>query len=258
MTRTAFSLEGLQGLPVLVLANSLSASTAMWDDQIDLLSKSFQILRYDYRGHGKTEAYGDRASIDDLASDLLELLDSLHIDRFHFVGLSLGGMLGMHMAASYPARVQSLVATNFRPFQTDETRQQWEQRLALVRAQGVHAIVAGTADRWLTPGFCLAHPQTSARIRAMIASTSREGYLACAQAVRDYDARPLLSRIQCPVELISGAEDVAAPASEMHALCTSLKEVTYTCLPASHLANVECAEQYSQRVLAFLTRHSQS
>ena len=252
MTLTSFSLEGFKGMPVLVVANSLSASTAMWDAQVPLWSKHFQVLRYDYRGHGNTPAVGDRASITDLANDLLELLTDLKIDQLHFAGLSLGAMLGIHMAATQPQRVQSLVAANFRPFQTDETRLQWNQRLDVVLENGVGAIVDGTADRWLRQEFRQQHPQTAARIRTMIGATTREGYLACAQAVRDYDARPLLAQVRCPVQLISGTEDLAAPPAEIAALQSGFRQSAYVCLPAAHLANVECATDYSRIVLDFL------
>ena len=255
LANTSFILEGKKDAPVIVIANSMAATPQMWDAQVKVWSGDFQLLRYSYRGHGTTPPLGEDASVVDLASDLLSLLDQLNIQKFHFVGLSLGAMLGIYMAAKHPQRVQSLVAANFKPYQTDATRDLWEQRIALVKEKGVNAIVDGTADRWLTASFRHSHPEIDQQIRTMVRSTSLEGYIACCKAVRDYDARLYAPDIQCPALLISGLEDVAAPAAEFAIVQTAIKNCEYLALNAAHISNVECPDQFSGAVLDFLKKH---
>ena len=251
-TRTAFVFEGKLGAPVLVFANSLAATPQMWDAQVKVLSQHYQILRYSYRGHGDTAPHGNQADMEDLRQDLLGLLDHLNIEKFSFIGLSLGAMLGLYLAAKNPNRVTSLVAANFRPFQTDVSREQWNQRIESVGKNGIGAIVDGTADRWLSEDFRKAHPEIDQGIRQMIRGTSSDGFMSCAKAVRDYDARPFLGEIQCPVLLISGSMDIAAPISEFPAVQASIKNSQYLQLDAAHISNIECENQFSGAVLKFL------
>jgi 3-oxoadipate enol-lactonase len=255
MTNPAFVTVGKTGAPVLVLANSLGATSAMWDAQMPAWLENFQVLRYDYPGHGATPVSAAAASVEGLAQELLALLDQAGIQRFSMVGVSLGGMIGLHLAATAATRVECLVAANFRYYQTEASREQWDQRLTLVQAQGIDAIVDGTANRWLSESFRQRHPERDAAIRTMLRSTSAEGYLAGAQAVRDYDARALVDAIACPVLLISGAQDVAAPEEHLDQLAGSLKNAERLSLPAAHISNIECANMFTQKVAAFLRDH---
>ncbi len=249
---TSFILEGKANAPVLVLANSLAAAPEMWDAQSKVFSEHFRVLRYSYRGHGKTAALGNKASIEDLRQDLLALLDQLHIQKFSFLGLSLGGMLGMYLAAKNPERVNALIAANFRPFQIDATKEQWDQRIEAVRTNGINAIVNGTADRWLSETFRNANPAIDQEIRQMIGRTSADGFMACAAAVRDYDARPFLSQVQCPVLLIAGSDDMAAPVSEYALMQSSIQNNEYLLLNAAHISNIQCQAEFTAASLQFL------
>lgn len=253
---TSFIFEGKANAPVLVLANSLAAAPEMWDAQAKLLSEHFRVLRYSYRGHGKTPAMGSEASIEDLRQDLLALLDKLGIQKFSFLGLSLGGMLGLYLAAKNPERVNALIAANFRPFQIDVTKEQWDQRIEAVRTGGINAIVNGTADRWLTEAFRNTNPELDQMVRQMIGRTSADGFMACAKAVRDYDARPFLKNIQCPVLLIAGSDDMAAPVSEFALMQSSIQNNEYLLLKAAHISNIECEAEFTAAAAQFLKNKS--
>ena len=250
---TAFIFEGKANAPILVLANSLAAAPEMWDAQAKILSEHFRVLRYSYRGHGKTSAAGDEANIENLRQDLLALLDQLNIQKFAFVGLSLGAMLGIYLAAKNPERVSKLVAANFRPFQVDATKEQWDQRIEAVRINGIQAIVNGTADRWLSEDFRKANSKIDQQVRQMIGRTSPEGFMACAKAVRDYDARPFLKEVQCPVLLIAGSGDNAAPASEYQLMQSTIPKNEYLLLQAAHISNIECQKEFTAALLKFLS-----
>jgi 3-oxoadipate enol-lactonase len=251
-TNSAFIFEGKIDAPVVVLANSLAAAPQMWDAQVAKLKKSYRVLRYSYQGHGDTPPRQEVASIESLGEDLIELLDGLQIKQFAFVGLSLGAMLGLYLAAKFPHRVTSLVAANFRPFQIEVTQGQWNDRIALVKEKGISAIVDGTADRWLTESFRKTHAAQDQNIRQMIARTSAQGFIACASAVRDYDARKFMSEIQCPVLLISGTHDMAAPVAEFACVREAVKKSSYLELNAAHISNIECESEFTDAIMSFL------
>jgi len=183
----------------------------------------------------------------------LTLLDQLNIQKFAFVGLSLGAMLGIYLAAKNPERVSKLVAANFRPFQVDVTKEQWDQRIEAVRTNGIEAIVNGTADRWLSEGFRKANSEIDQLVRQMIGKTSPEGFMACAKAVRDYDARPFFKEVQCPVLLIAGSRDMAAPASEYQLMQSTISKNEYLLLQAAHISNIECEREFTAALLKFLS-----
>jgi 3-oxoadipate enol-lactonase len=252
MTITSFQLEGCSNAPVLVIGNSLGANYSMWDDQIEVWKKHFLVLRYDYRGHGDSPGLGAVASTEDLAKDIIELTDQLNIQKFHWLGLSLGAMLGLYMAAHYSDRVLSLSAACFRHSQTDETKAQWLTRIATVNEKGVQAIVDGTADRWLTESYRLANPADDQKLRKMIATTSNDGYMACGTAVMTYDSRPYAAKIQCPTLLISGEFDMGAPTAEVASLTKVIPNSQHVMLPTAHIANVECKREFESLVLNFV------
>lgn len=249
------TIEGEPGRPVLVLANSLAATSAMWDAQSSAWRGQWRLVRFDYAGHGSTEAADGSqapATIDGIASDLLALLDSIGVQRFSFVGLSLGGMLGLRLAASVPDRLERALIANCRYHQTPPLEQQWTDRIAAVRAGGMEAIAAVTVERWLTEPYRQRRPDQAARIGAMIRSTSKAGYAAAAAAVRDFDARPWLDRIRCPVLVISGAQDGAAPTDHLGVLAAQLGAQHLVLDPCAHLSCIEQADAFTQGAGNFL------
>lgn len=255
MTNTAYVLEGKLGAPVLLVANSLGANYSMWDPQIAEWKKHFQVLRYNYRGHGGTPSVGNFATSQDLSDDVNELLDSLNIQSVYWVGLSLGAMLGLYFAAHYPQRVKALASACFRAYQTPESFAMWEARIATVKASGISGIVDGTADRWLTEGFRKSHPEIDRSLRDMIGANEADGYMACGHAVKDYDVRPYVGKVSCPVLLIGGQFDGGAPAADISHLRTVIQNSEYAELPGAHIANLECAPEFTALVSKFMTSH---
>jgi 3-oxoadipate enol-lactonase len=246
------SIDGPSRGTAVVLANSLASTRDMWASQVAAWSLRQRIVRYDYAGHGGTPDAGAPDSVDGMAQQLLGALDALGIERFRFVGLSLGGMLGLRLAASAPARVERLVVANARWYQTDATRAPWAERIATVRAKGTAAIAQPTLERWFTAEFRASAPEQVAAVEAMIVATSPEGYAAAATAVRDFDARPWLATVRCPTLVVSGAQDAAAPAEHLQELAQALQARHLALSPCGHLSNIERADEFSTQVGAFL------
>jgi pimeloyl-ACP methyl ester carboxylesterase len=95
-------LEGPAGAPVLTFSHSLAADLSMWDPQMPALAARYRVLRYDTRGHGGTDAPAGPYSLGQLAEDARALLAALGIHRTHWIGLSMGGMIGQTLALSAP------------------------------------------------------------------------------------------------------------------------------------------------------------
>ena len=243
------------GTPVLVLANSLSATHDMWYRQIPAWSESRRIVSCNYAGHGPdTDAsLPPHDSIEGMGEALISRMDKLGVEHFDFVGLSLGGMLGLHMASRYPDRVRRLVAANCRYWNNAEGQKQWDLRIQAVREGGLEAIVEGTLERWFTAGFRDVEPDTVARMRDMILECDVDGYALAATAVRNLDLREQLPQIRCPVLLLTGDQDVAAPAEHMQEIAELVPDAKLHVFDhCAHVSNIEHPKEFLEHVQAHL------
>ncbi len=249
--RVHYSLTGVADAPAVILSNSLGTNLSMWDPQVAALEHKFHALRYDTRGHGQTSVTPGPHSVEQLARDVLGLLDALKIDRVCFCGLSLGGMVGMWLGANAPERLRKLVLCNTAAkIGTAET---WNSRIETVRKGGMAAVGPGVLERWFTPEFRVRSPQVVASVGRMIESTPPEGYIACCAAVRDMDQRGMIAAIRVPTLVISGARDPATPPAEGRFLAERIAGAHYAELPTAHLSNLEAPDQFSSELMRFLT-----
>ncbi|MFY8092276.1 MAG: 3-oxoadipate enol-lactonase [Niveispirillum sp.] len=248
--RLHWRLDGPEGAPVLLLSNSLGTNMDMWAPQMPALIRHFRVLRYDSRGHGMSDVPAGPYSIDLLGRDAVGLLDVLGIDKVRFAGLSKGGMVGQWLGANAPERLSHLVLCNTAAEMAPADP--WNARIALVKAQGMAAIVNGVVERWFTEPFRLAHPDAIAPITAMLQATPVEGYTACCAAVRDMDQRASLPHIPVPTLVIGGRQDPATPIAKSHELARLIPGARLVELDAAHLSNVEQAEAFTAALLSFL------
>ncbi|HEX7305904.1 3-oxoadipate enol-lactonase [Lentzea sp.] len=232
--------------PVVVLSGSLGSTLEMWDATTPLLERHFRVVRYDTRGHGRSPVVPGPCTIDALATDLAALLDHLGVEKAHLVGLSLGGMTALRLAARDPGRVDRLVVLCTSAFLGPAA--QWTDRAALVRARGTEAVAAAVVDRWFTP----AH-HDRARWEAMVAATPAEGYAACCEAIAAMDQRADLARITAPTLAIAGADDPATPPRHLGDIAASVRDGRLLVVPgAAHLANVEQPAAVTKAVVQHL------
>ncbi|MGG3796746.1 3-oxoadipate enol-lactonase [Pseudomonas paraversuta] len=249
-----YRLDGPQGAPVLVLSNSLGTDLGMWDAQIPAFTEHFQVLRYDTRGHGQSLVSEGPYSIEQLGRDVLALLDALHIERAHFCGLSMGGLIGQWLGIHAGERLNKLVVCNTAAKIGEPSV--WNPRIEMVLRDGP-AAMAGLRDasiaRWFTTDYAQAHPEQVKRITDMLAATSPQGYAANCAAVRDADFRDQLAAIKVPTLVIAGTEDAVTPPSGSHFIQEQVAGAQYAEFHAAHLSNVQAGDAFSQRVLAFLS-----
>jgi 3-oxoadipate enol-lactonase len=208
------SVDGPADAPVLVLGNPIGTTLRVWDRQLAVLARDFRVLRLEWRGHGVPGAQSDAPSgpytIAELGADVLTVANHYGVTSFGYAGVSLGGMVGLWLAANAPERVTSLAVccAALVPLPSAES---WRERAALVRAGGMDAIADLMAPRWFTPSFIQRSPEEVSAVVSMLRGTAPEGYAGCAEAIAAMDLRPLLSAVKAPTLVLSGAEDPAAP-----------------------------------------------
>jgi len=255
--RMSYELSGKKGAPVVVLSHSLSSNLLMWNPQRDALNPHFQVLRYDTRGHGATDAPSGPYTLELLAEDVIGLLDVLDMDRVHFVGLSMGGMIGQCLGLNHPHRLKSLVLCDTASVVPPEAQPVWQERLDKAREKGMEALCEETMDRWFTPAFLRRNPPMVRLIREQILATPVAGYLGCAEAIRSLNYLSRISAIRIPTLILVGEEDPGTPVSASKAMHERIAGSKLVVLPsAQHLSSVEQTEVFNTALLEFLRRNS--
>jgi 3-oxoadipate enol-lactonase len=223
-----YELEGTRGAPVLVLAHPLGTDLSVWEPQREALA----------------------APIGQLADDALALLDALAIERVHFCGLSIGGLVGISLGAGHGERLRRLALCNTaRRIGSAET---WNARIEAVRRDGLAGLAPGMMERWFTAAFRAREPQVVARTRAILEATPVEGYLASCAAIRDVELSAEAARIATPTLVIAGRDDPSTPPDDGRALAGAIPGARYVELPAAHLSNLEAASTFTAELNAFL------
>lgn len=249
--RLGHRFDGPGEAPVLVLSGSLGTTTAMWDDAAPALAACHRVLRCDHRGHGASEAPPGPYSIEDMGRDVLALLDEQGIARASFCGVSIGGMVGLWLAAEAPERIERLaLLCTAAQLGAPEW---WDERIETVRREGVASIADSVVARWFTEGFAAAQPEKVARLRESLAATPSEGYVGCCAAIRDFDLRDRLAAISAPTVIVSALQDAATPLEHQAALAAGIPGARLHVLDgAAHLAAVERAPEVATILLDHL------
>jgi 3-oxoadipate enol-lactonase len=242
-------IEGPERAPVLMLCNSLGTDLHMWDDQAPALTRHFRLLRYDRRGHGKSEAPKGPYNMEMLGRDALAVMDGMGVQKVDWCGLSMGGMVGMWLGANAPQRVDRVVLSNTAAYMGD--KQIWNGRFKTVRDGGMAAIADGTMERWFTKGFRERAPQAVARLKQMVLDTPVEGYIGCGEAVRDMDHREIIRTITAPTMITAGRHDPGTTVEAAEFLRDRIPGSKLVVLDAAHIANVEQAHAYTEALLGF-------
>lgn len=242
---------GARELPV-VLSGSLGSNLSMWDPQVEpLLRAGYPVIRYDHRGHGRSRVTPGPYSLDLLAADVRELLHQLGRERVHFVGLSLGGMVGMWLASHLSERIERLVLMCTFPRHPEPDT--YTQRAALVRAKGTPAVAEGAVTAWFTQAFAEDHPDRIQHFREMIEATPTEGYAGCCEAIAGMDLREDIEQITAPTLVIAGEQDQRAPVEDAETIVSSIPAARLSVVPqAAHLANAEQPEACNELILKHL------
>ena len=248
-----YELSGKEDAPVVVLSHSLGCSMVMWNPQLEVLEPHFRVLRCDMRGHGDSEATEGNYTLDLLAADVIGLLDALSVNRVHFVGLSIGGMIGQCLAIHYPDRFKSLTLCDTSPVIPDEAKPLFQERMDLARKEGMQALVEGTLERWFTPPYRAQNPPAIDLIRNQFLATSVTGFNACSAAIMELNYLDRLAEIKLPTLIIVGEDDPGTPVEASETIHKLIQGSTLVVLPsAAHLSNIEQSGAFNSHLLSFL------
>lgn len=248
-TALAWRIDGGAHQPVLILSNSIATDLTMWDTNIPALTERFRVLRYDTRGHGDSGAPPGAYSLDRLGRDVLELMDHLHIERAHFLGLSLGGFVGQWLGVHAPDRIARLILSNTAPYLGPAP--QWDALIAeLHGGKPMADFAAMFLANWFPPAQ--REGATAERFRAMILRTPPHGLAGAFAVVRDSDLRPVLPLIRNPVLVIGGDHDTVTLPEHSAQIAAAIPGARLAMLPSVHLPNVELPDEYVAQVVRFL------
>ena len=241
--------------PWLTLSHSLACDLHMWDEQMDALTKNYRVLRYDTRGHGRSEAPAGPYTLEELADDVHGLFGALGIRQTHWAGLSMGGMIGQTFALKYPGIFRSMVLADTTSRYPAEAAPVWADRIRTAQTQGMDAIVEGTLARWFTEPYRKSNPPAVARVGASIRATPVAGFVGCCHAIPQIDVTRRLKEITCPTLVIVGEQDPGTPVAMAREIHDATPGSELVIIPsAAHLSNIEQPQAFNAALLGFLTR----
>jgi 3-oxoadipate enol-lactonase len=253
-----YEVDGAADAPWLVFSNSLATDLTMWDEQAAYFSKTYRVLRYDQRGHGRSDAPAQRYSFATLIADVLALMNELRIERANFCGLSMGGATVMGLAQSNPGRVERAIICDSPCASTQASARQWEERIAIARAQGMTALADSTIARWFPAETVAANPAYLTKIRQMILMTPVNGFIGCAAALADHDFCRSVRTLTRPVLFLAGEKDGTTPAA-MRQMQSALAGSRFAEIPgAGHICNLERPDMFNRAIDDFLRSDEQS
>jgi 3-oxoadipate enol-lactonase len=242
--------------PWLVFSHSLACTLSMWDEQVAALKNRYTCVRFDTRGHGKSDVPAGAYTLDQMADDLHGLLSAVHITKPHFVGLSMGGMIGMTFALKYPGVFRTLILCDTSSRIPPEAKPIWEDRIKTATERGMDPLVDSTLKRWFTEPFLASRNPLLDRVASMIRFTPALGYSGCCHAIPKIDLTDRLHEIKSPIQIIVGEQDAGTPVTMARAIHEAAPGSELVILPnASHLSNLEQPEAFTRALSGFLDKH---
>lgn len=248
-----YEIHGQSG-PWVVLSHSLACDLHMWDAQIDVLKDSYRVLAFDTRGHGKSDAPKGEYTLDQLVEDAKGLLDEAGVEKPHWVGLSMGGMIGMMFELKYPGAFRSLVLCDTSSRMPPELAPVWAGRIKTATESGMAGVVESTLERWFTEPFRKSRRDVIDGVAKMIAATKVDGYAGCCHAIPKLDCTDRLHQIACPVQIIVGEQDAGTPVAMSEAIHSAIAGSELVIIrQASHLSNLEQPGKFNEALQRFLS-----
>jgi 3-oxoadipate enol-lactonase len=254
--RIAYDLIGPESAPVVCFTHSLAADGGMWAEQVTpLLEQGFRVLRIDMRGHGGSDPTPGAYKMSELAQDVADTLTRLQIPRVHYIGLSIGGMIGQAFALEHGDRAISALWSDTLPASPKWAREGWDQRMAAARqSRSVEPLADATMERWFTDGFKSRRLRRWQELRDTIAATTVDGFLGCCEAILDFDFSTRLPALKLPVLVICGAQDIGTPPTENRRIAGLVPDARYEEIAeARHFPNVERSEAFTRIMMDWLS-----
>lgn len=247
-------IEGRPDGPVVLLAHSVGCDLTLWDRQIPALTRDYRVIRYDARGHGRSEAPDAPYTVEQLAGDALAVLDACDARRAHFCGLSLGGTIGLWLALNAPHRLASLTLCDTAA--RLGTIEGWQSRIQAVEEGGTASIADLSMTRFFSAAFFARDPNEVERFRRILIETPDQGFAGCCAVLRDADFRAALGGIKVPTLVLCGAQDVPTPPADSQVLAGEIPNARLVLVDGGHLSAIEASATFNAALLDHLAAHS--
>jgi 3-oxoadipate enol-lactonase len=244
-------IEGGETKAVLMLSNPLGTNLHIWDPQIPALLKHFRVVRYDSRGHGSSVVDQGSYSLEGFGRDALAIMDALAIEKVHWLGLSMGSIVGLWLLAHARERIGRAVLANTAARIPGPDL--WNSRIHAAREAGMNGVAEAAAERWFTKDFRDTNPEKVERVLKMVRTTPLPGYLAACAAGRDMDLREAIRSITNKVLVIAGRHDPSTPPGMGALVASSINGAKFVTLETSHMSNIEDAANFTKLAVDFLT-----
>lgn len=250
-----YQVEGMPSAPPIVLHHPLAGNLSIWDEMTALLVKDYRVIRFDARGHGQTQATPAPYAFETLAADTVALLDHLNINKAHFLGLSMGGMVGQFLGLLHSDRFRSLQLTATSSRVPPEARPLWQDRVKTAREKGMAAMIESSLQRWVTEKS-RQNAALMKRMGDMITGTPVEGYAGWCQAIEHLDVTSKLSAIKLPTLVVVGSEDMGTPPAAAKAIHEQIAGSEMVIMPdCAHMLCLEDPNTMYGHAKAFLAKH---
>lgn len=243
--------EGNKDGPAFVLANSLGTDLRIWDRFLQNFPQRYRVIRFDKRGHGLSDISKNDFSIEGLASDIIEILDDKQISDCVFVGVSIGGLIGLQVVLNRPDLVKALVFSNSSAKVRDEAF--WNDRIKIIEKVGLDAVGDSILEKWFSKEFRKNEAEELLAWRNMLIRTPQRGYLDCCRVLKHTDLRERLGEVKVDTLAISGSEDGAIPPEEVIEGTIGLPNATHeTIVGSGHLPCIEKPLEFRELIFSFL------
>ncbi|MBT9549961.1 MAG: 3-oxoadipate enol-lactonase [Hydrogenophaga sp.] len=247
-----YSIDGDSG-PWLVMSHSLGCDMAMWDPQMPALTGRYRVLRYDTRGHGRSEATAGPYTLDQLADDAAALMKHVGIRSAVWVGFSMGGMIGQTFALKHPSLTQAVVLADTTSEHHATPHSVWDERIRVALEQGMAPLVQPAIGRWFTQAYRERQPERVAAVARTIGRTSVDGWAGCCAAISGVNTTSRLHEIACPVLVIVGEHDIGTPLASALTIHRALPDsVLAVVSDAAHMTCIEQPSQFNRVLRQFL------
>ncbi len=247
-----YTIDGAQG-PWITLSHSLACNLSAWDAQVELLKNDFRVLRFDTRGHGRSSAPAGPYTLEQLAEDVHGLFVHLGITQTHWMGISMGGMIGQTYALAHPGVFQSLILADSTSRRPPQAASMWGERIRIAQTEGMQALLESTLARWFTQEFRDQQPEAVARIGKGILETPVNGFCGCCDAISKIDLLDRLHEIKCPCLIMVGEHDHGTPPEMSRQMHQNIVGSEFIVIPnAAHIASIEQETFFNSEIYKFL------
>jgi 3-oxoadipate enol-lactonase len=250
-----YDLLGPGDAPVVCCAHSLASDSGIWSEQVmALVTRGFRVLCLDMRGHGGSDPGNGDYTMGGLAQDVIAAIDFLGVERMHFVGVSIGGMIGQTLGIEHGSRLASLTLCDTSAGAMPGGAAMWEARFATIRAaRSVEPLADDTMRRWFSDAFASRRPDRWKQVRETIAATKPEGYVGAAAALIPFDVVSRLPSVTTPTLVICGADDPGSPPAGNRMIASLIPSARYEEIAdARHLPMLERPEAFNAVLLDWL------